>query len=277
MAVSSPNMVLRIWNSSLDPYSSDELADNFARIDQHDHSLGRGVQVPTAGIADGAITSAKIAPGVTVAPGPGSVGNAALAPGAVDLANLTTSLVQYLMPTGTVLPYGGTAAPTGYVLCNGAPYDAVTNPQYVPLWNILGVTFGGTGQSSFKVPDVMGRVVAGRAAAGHADMATLGWTESQNLTGLAVGSRRVKHQHSFTLNTNTTGAHIHSFQGHDPSHTNGVAGTQVPHFDAFNTDSTFWPTDSQGNHSHTISGSVGTGSAPTDVVPYLVLNYIIKL
>lgn len=66
MATDSPNMGLKIWNHSLDPYNSEELADNLARIDQHDHANGRGVQIPTAGLVDGSITQAKLAEGVSL-------------------------------------------------------------------------------------------------------------------------------------------------------------------------------------------------------------------
>lgn len=44
----------------MDPYNHDQLADNWSKLDLHDHTPGRGVQIPTEGIADGAITSAKL-------------------------------------------------------------------------------------------------------------------------------------------------------------------------------------------------------------------------
>jgi hypothetical protein len=73
-------MSLRVWNLLQDPYDHAQLADNWLRVDQHDHTPGRGVQVPTEGIADSAITQAKVAPGVTATPTPGSVTLGALAP-----------------------------------------------------------------------------------------------------------------------------------------------------------------------------------------------------
>lgn len=64
MAITSSNMGLRIWNLTTDPYDHAQLADNWAKVDEHDHSAGKGKQIPTGGIADGAITAAKIASGV---------------------------------------------------------------------------------------------------------------------------------------------------------------------------------------------------------------------
>lgn len=61
MALVSPKMSLRVWDQLSDPYSHDQLADNWSKVDLHDHTPGRGIQIPTEGIADGAITSTKLA------------------------------------------------------------------------------------------------------------------------------------------------------------------------------------------------------------------------
>lgn len=53
------------WGAS-DHFSYSELAANWDLVDAHDHTSGKGVQIPTAGIANSAITSAKIADGAIV-------------------------------------------------------------------------------------------------------------------------------------------------------------------------------------------------------------------
>lgn len=60
MAFTSPKMGLKVWNQAADVYDHDQLADNWSKVDLHDHTLGRGVQIPTEGIADGAITNSKL-------------------------------------------------------------------------------------------------------------------------------------------------------------------------------------------------------------------------
>jgi hypothetical protein len=55
--ITEPNMGLKIWNNLTDPYDHAQLADNWAKVAVHDHSGNKGVQIPTAGIADGAITA----------------------------------------------------------------------------------------------------------------------------------------------------------------------------------------------------------------------------
>ena len=61
-------------------------------------------------------------------------------------------------PVGTVLDFAGTDAPTGYLLCYG---QSVSRTTYSDLFGILGTTFGSANISTFKLPDLRGRVVAG--------------------------------------------------------------------------------------------------------------------
>lgn len=62
--VTTPQMGLKVWNLTTDPYNSGQLAENWAKVDEHDHTTGKGQQIPTGGVADGAITVAKLAPEV---------------------------------------------------------------------------------------------------------------------------------------------------------------------------------------------------------------------
>lgn len=54
-------MSLRIWNDLLDNYDHEQLANNWAKVDAHDHSPGRGVLIPTEGISEGAVTHSLLA------------------------------------------------------------------------------------------------------------------------------------------------------------------------------------------------------------------------
>lgn len=66
--INTPNLGLKVWNLTTDPYDSGQLADNWARVDEHDHAAGRGKQIPTGGIEDGAVTANKLAVGANVPP-----------------------------------------------------------------------------------------------------------------------------------------------------------------------------------------------------------------
>lgn len=89
----SPNLGLKIWNSSTDPFNSSQLADNLRKIDEHDHANGRGKQIPTGGLADGSVTNAKLDPNLTLAPADDSVSTIKVQDGAIDTAKLADNSV----------------------------------------------------------------------------------------------------------------------------------------------------------------------------------------
>lgn len=59
MAFTSTNIGLRVWDSTSDVFNHIELRDNWNKLDAHDHTSGKGLQIPAAGIADGAVTANK--------------------------------------------------------------------------------------------------------------------------------------------------------------------------------------------------------------------------
>lgn len=59
--ITTPSMGLKRWDQPNDVFSYVELSDNFAALDNHDHTSGKGVQIPTAGIANLAVDSTKLA------------------------------------------------------------------------------------------------------------------------------------------------------------------------------------------------------------------------
>ena len=54
------------------------------------------------------------------------------------------------VPTGTILPYGGSTAPNGFLLCDGS---AVSRTTYAALYAVIGDVYGaGDGNSTFNLP-----------------------------------------------------------------------------------------------------------------------------
>lgn len=185
---------------------------------------------------------------LTVADNPGA--------GRVDVT--VAASVPASIPAGSIHSFGGSAAPAGYVLCDGASYDG-TNGTYTPLWNAIGLAYGGTGQSSFKVPDAQGRMLTGKGT--HGDVSTLG-----NNDGVLLASRRPRHAH-----TVTDPGHVHQ------AVSNGSLGwlsQATGGFNVGNTGQTLKGADAMA--SATTGISVGV-SGVTDAPAYLVVNHIIKL
>lgn len=104
--------------------------------------------------------------------------------------------------TGTIKPWGSATIPAGWLLCFG---QAINRTTYSALFTVLGTTFGvGDGSTTFNIPDLRGRVPAGKDDMGGSPATrltsttispngqTLGATggdqEGFALTGVSTGS-----------------------------------------------------------------------------------------
>jgi len=97
-----------------------------------------------------------------------------------------------VLPAGLILPYGGTIAPTGSLMCDGAAYLISTYPR---LWEaIKGSGWGQPDANSFFSPDLRERVPVGAGALSY--HATVGLTDN-----LPLGQRGVRHHHEVSMNT----------------------------------------------------------------------------
>ena len=69
------------------------------------------------------------------------------------------------VPIGAIIPYAGSTAPFGTLICNGA---AISRSAYPELFEAIGTTWGaGDGSTTFNIPDLRGyflRGVGGRSA-----------------------------------------------------------------------------------------------------------------
>jgi microcystin-dependent protein len=92
----------------------------------------------------------------------GNIDQDNLADGGITLAKLGSTLQQMLIPTGSIHAYGGSAAPTGFLLCDGS---AVSRATYSALYTTLGTSFGaGNGSTTFNLPDARSRFLVGAGA-----------------------------------------------------------------------------------------------------------------
>ena len=81
-------------------------------------------------------------------------------------------------PIGTITAYGGSTAPSGWLMCNGA---AVSREKYSLLFDVIGTIYGdGDGSTTFNLPDMSGKTAIGSSAY-HALGAT-GGEEAHALT-----------------------------------------------------------------------------------------------
>lgn len=62
---------------------------------------------------------------------------------------------------GEIRPFSFNFFPQGWLPCNGSEYPV---QQFVALYSIIGVQFGGTLNTSFKVPNLSGKILTGAQA-----------------------------------------------------------------------------------------------------------------
>lgn len=143
MGYFSSNMGLRVWDLPTDDWSRSELANNWEAVDDHDHSSGRGKQVPTGGIQDSAISTIKIQ---DLAVGTTKLGNqivtqAKLAnasvgtPQLIDLGVTTAKLADNAVTGPKVADnsIGASKLMDGSITTNKLADGAVTTPKVLDL------------------------------------------------------------------------------------------------------------------------------------------------
>jgi microcystin-dependent protein len=151
------------------------------------------------------------------------------------------------LAVGSIVAYGGTSVPTGWLLCDGT---AISRATYRTLFDAISTAFGtGDGSTTFNVPDLRGRFPLGKAAAG---------------TGSTLGG--------------TGGAIDHTHTG--PSHQHAVTGGPTVGTPSATTEvqSGLGATVASSTHTHALSGSVdaaGAGNTGTANPPFQAVNYII--
>ena len=119
------------------------------------------------------------------------------------------------MPTGTILAFGGSTIPDGYLLCDG---PAISRTTFAALFAIIGTAFGaGDGSSTFNEPDLRDRVPLGKGTNND----TLG---AQNGSIPASATVTTGSASAVVSSTNTTVAAT----AKDSSTTTVVASVTVP-------------------------------------------------
>lgn len=97
---------------------------------------------------------------ITKVAGKGDDGSGNVPLTAADVGAASKSDLTGLVPIGTIVATGRSAAPTGWLLCQG---QAVSRSTYPDLYAAIGVAYGaGDNSTTFNLPDLRGRVPIGR-------------------------------------------------------------------------------------------------------------------
>lgn len=181
----------------------------------------------------------------------------------VNIQNFGKGAREGLTPTGTVLPFAGSASPDGYLMCDGS---VLNREAYADLFAVISTAFnsGTEAANEFRLPDMRGRVVVGTGYDASAAN-----NVSRTLGGKGGDTRMPQHNHSVSdpghSHTTTVGYYLAGGSGGNNFRITDGSGSYVGPVAA-------------GTDSKTTGISVGNqGSGVGDnMPPFAVLNYIIK-
>jgi microcystin-dependent protein len=157
---------------------------------------------------------------------------------------------------GEIRMFAGNFAPLGWWFCDGSLLPISENEA---LFQLIGTTYGGDGQSTFAVPDLRGRIPIHQG-------------QGAGLTNRVIGESSGSEQ--VTLTVQQMPGHRHPMASTDPSTSGDPLGKVVGNTGA---------TPIYGSGATTVAMDAGAtqqvgGNQPHDnMMPFQCINYIISL
>jgi len=166
-------------------------------------------------------------------------------------------LVHSFVPTGAVMPFAMATAPAYWAICDGSTHNTTEESgKYAAIYAVIGITYGGTGATSFRLPDLRGEFVRG-------------WDNGRGVdTSRAIG----------TSQTQQLQKHKHISSNNDCQNYAAINGTGTGNYNSF-CDTDGYVTNTAGasltgDGTHTEqTANLGTETRPRNIA----LNYCIKL
>src|SRR5205807_31071 len=98
---------------------------------------------------------------------------------------------------GEIRIFAGNFAPAGWMFCEG---QLLPISEYETIFNLIGTTYGGDGQSTFALPDLRGRLPM------HVGNGT-SLAESAGVESVTLNTQQIPvHSHGLLASTNTATA-----------------------------------------------------------------------
>ncbi|ALJ19574.1 phage tail protein [Microbacterium sp. No. 7] len=153
-------------------------------------------------------------------------------------------------PPGAVVAFASNTIPNNWLLCNG---QSVSRTTYSNLFAAIGTTYGaGNGSTTFGLPDMRGRVIAGRNT-GDSDFSTLNHKNGAKTHTLSI-NEMPQHRHTGMYKF---GGQMLTWRDTTGSGTlGGVRGSN--------------------DGEEIFTGLTGGTMAHNNLQPYIVLNWIIR-
>ena len=153
------------------------------------------------------------------------------------------------IPTGSIITFVGTIAPSGWLLCDGTEFNRSIYPD---LFAVIGTAYGaGDGSTTFGLPDLRGRMALG--------LDNMGGTSADRVTNIqadAMGGADGEENHLLTVEE--LAAHTHTVEIGSLTLADG------------------WEDATTTNSGPITSSSTGGDQAHNNMPPFMALNYLIK-
>jgi microcystin-dependent protein len=153
---------------------------------------------------------------------------------------------------GEIRMFAGNFAPAGWMFCEG---QLLPISEYETLFNLIGTTYGGDGQSTFALPDLRGRIPLHQG--NGFTLAEQGGAEEITL----ILGQIPTHTHPAVASTDPAG------QSNPANQVLGNSQGAQPYIEDV----------PQGNMSPQSVGSTGGSQPHTNFQPYLCVDFIISL
>jgi len=103
---------------------------------------------------------------------------------------------------GEIRMFGGSFAPAGWAMCQG---QLMPISQNETLFNLIGTTYGGDGQSTFALPDLRGRIPL-HAGQGPGISQSYQLGETGGVESVTLSAQQIPvHNHAILVSQNQTG------------------------------------------------------------------------
>jgi microcystin-dependent protein len=155
---------------------------------------------------------------------------------------------------GEIRMFAGNFAPVDWALCNG---QIMAIDQNAALFQLIGTTYGGDGQTNFALPNLQGRIPIHQGDAG----------------GFAYTIGQSAGAESVTLNVNQIPSHTHTLPSSSVAGTSSSPAASIPAAWGSNQ----YVTDGARVTMAAAVGSSGSSLPHDNMGPYLVVNFIIAL
>jgi microcystin-dependent protein len=148
-------------------------------------------------------------------------------------------------------------APAGWTICNG---QLLPISEYDTLFNLIGTTYGGDGQSTFGIPDLRGRVPIHQGAG----------------PGFSFSIGQVGGVEQVTLNVQQIPTHSHSLVGSSANGNTNLLRGAVLAANPTQIYNALSPSPSAIMSPNSITNQ-GNNAQHSNLQPFLVMNWVISL